>query len=135
MHRIILALFILAQLVYADTMPHIILQVGSRSFDVELADTPAAKALLPRLPITLDLTDLNANEKYGDLPEGLPTRAEAVGSIRAGDIMLFTPTCFVLFYKSFRTPYRYTRLGRIPDADSLPAALGRGDVTITLRAL
>lgn len=110
------------------------LRVGGELFTVELADTPAARELAARLPVSLRMVDLNDNEKYGELPQGLPTQAEAVGSIRTGDLMLFTPTCLVLFYKDFRTPYRYTRVGRVRGAAALPAALGRGSVQIELMA-
>lgn len=112
----------------------ILLTIGDSTYTVDLADTPAARELASRLPVSLHMVDLNANEKYGDLPEPLPTQAEAIGSIRTGDLMLFTPTCLVLFYKDFRTPYRYTRVGRVRDAASLPADLGRGSVRIRLHA-
>lgn len=132
MHRCFLLLLAFIPLATAHTM--ITLQFNNHTYDVELADSAAARELLRRLPVTLQMTDLNANEKYGDLPESLPTRSEAVGSIHAGDLMLFTPTCLVLFYKSFRTPYHYTRVGRVLHPEKLAADLGRGEVTITLRA-
>lgn len=118
----------------AAAVESIRLRVGGENFTVELADTPAARLLARSLPLRLRMADLNANEKYGDLPQGLPTQAEAVGSIRTGDLMLFTPTCLVLFYKDFRTPYRYTRVGRVREAAALPAALGSGSVQIELSA-
>lgn len=110
------------------------LTVAGSTFTVDLADTPAARELARRLPLSLHMVDLNANEKYGDLPEPLPTRAEPVGAIRTGELMLFTPTCLVLFYQDFRTPYRYTRIGRVRGgaASSLPSILGRGSVQIRL---
>lgn len=119
----------------ADTPATISLVVGESTFTVELADTPAARELARRLPMSIPMVDLNANEKYGELDAPLPTRAEGVGSIRTGDLMLFTPTCLVLFYKDFRTPYHYTRVGRVRSAGALPAALGRGAVQVHLRPL
>lgn len=130
--RLILC-FLLIPIAIADTMPTLVLSFADASYAVELADTPAAHELVKRLPVTVRMSDLNDNEKYGDLPSPLPTRAQAVGSIRTGDLMLFTPTCLVLFYKDFRTVYRYTPVGRIVNPAGLQEALGAGDVEITLR--
>ena len=119
----------------ADTPSAISLVIGDTTFTVDLADTPAARELAAALPISIRMDDLNANEKYGDLPHPLPTRAEDVRSIHTGDLMLFTPTCLVLFYKDFRTSYRYTRGGKVREAASLPAVLGRASVQIRLLPL
>lgn len=42
-----------------------------------------------------------------------------MGSIHAGDIMLYGASCLVLFYEDFNTSYRYTPLGYIEDPDGL----------------
>lgn len=115
-------------------MSRVILSFGSHSYEVMPADTKAARELLKRLPLTLRMADLNNNEKYGDLPRPLPAESRAIGTIRTGDLMLFTNACLVLFYKDFRTMYRYTPLGHLVGAEELAAALGSGEVTITLRA-
>ena len=132
MQRLLLILLLLAPLTLANTMPRITLTFGDHSYDVELADTEAAHELLRRLPLTLRMADLNDNEKYGDLPRPLPTQSRSIGSIRTGDLMLFTSTCLVLFYKDFRTIYRYTPVGRVLHPQGLAEALGSGDVQITL---
>lgn len=126
-------LFLILMMTTLSSAAEILLIVGDASFTVELEDTPAAHELLSRLPLALHMADLNANEKYADIPKALPMKSEAVGSIHTGDLMLFGSTCMVLFYKDFRTPYRYTRLGRVKEAASLPSVLGRGSVDIRLQ--
>lgn len=104
---------------------------GGQIFPLRLEDNETARAFETMLPLTLEMADLNANEKYHNLRSPLPSSPEGVGTIRAGDVMLFGDDCIVLFYKSFSTPYRYTRIGRIEDASTLEDAVGRGSVTVS----
>ena len=96
-----------------------------------LADTDAARALAGRLPLTLDMPDLNGNEKHIDLPQPLPTNASRPGTIRGGDLMLYGKSTLVVFYLTFESSYSYTRLGRIDDPTGLAQALGPGSARIT----
>lgn len=98
--------------------------VGDRRFSITLADTDAAKAFAARLPLTLDMADRNGNEKHADLPQTLPTDASRPGTIHNGDLMLYGTSTVVVFYKTFRSSYAYTRLGRVDDPDALGQALG-----------
>lgn len=100
--------------------------VGERRMAVTLADTEAARAFVARLPMTLDMTDLNHNEKKFDLPNELPANASRPGTIRNGDLMLYGANTVVLFYLTFDSPYSYTRLGRVSDPSGLAQALGQG---------
>ena len=45
--------------------------------------------------------------------------------------MLYGSTCIVLFYESFSTSYRYTRIGRVDNPAGLAAAVGSGSVTVS----
>ena len=49
--------------------------VGERRFAITLIDNAAARAFAARLPLTLDMSELNGNEKHVDLPEALHTTA------------------------------------------------------------
>ncbi len=82
------------------------------------------------LPLTLEMSELNGNEKYFHLPTDLPADAGNPGTIRAGDLMLWTSNSLVLFYKTFRTSYSYTKLGRIHNAAELATAVGSESVTV-----
>jgi hypothetical protein len=76
------------------------------------------------------MSDLNANEKYFDLPANLPANASNPGTIQTGDLMLYGLNTLVLFYQSFSTAYNYTPIGRIDNASGLTTALGSGNVTV-----
>lgn len=98
--------------------------IGERRYSVTLADTDAANALAARLPLTLDMAELNGNEKHADLSQALPTDANRPGTIHNGDVMLYGSRTVVVFYETFRSAYAYTRLGRVDDPDGLIQALG-----------
>ena len=102
--------------------------IGEQQFTVTLEDNATAAALKERLPMTLDMSELNGNEKYHYLSFSLPTASYSPGKIQTGDVMLYGDSCLVVFYKSFSTPYSYTRIGRIDDAAGLRTAVGTGDV-------
>ncbi|WP_240804839.1 cyclophilin-like fold protein [Cupriavidus oxalaticus] len=104
--------------------------VGERRFAITLADTDAARAFAAMLPLSIDMADLNSNEKHAALPESLPANASRPGTIRNGDVMLYGPRTLVVFYLTFTSSYSYTRLGRVDDPAGLARALGSGSVRI-----
>lgn len=108
----------------------IMITVGGTEFSATLADNATAKAFAARLPMTLAMNELNGNEKYYNLDEGLPSAAVNPGTIHAGDIMLWGDDCVVLFYDTFATPYSYTRIGRVDNPSGLAGALGSGRVSV-----
>lgn len=113
-----------------DTMK-LKLKIGTNVFTATFYDNATAKAFKKMLPMTINMTELNGDEKYYDLPERLPTNALNPGTIQTGDLMLFGSNTLVLFYKIFSTSYSYTRLGHIDNPSRLAAALGSGSVTVT----
>ena len=106
--------------------------VGERRFAITLTDNAAARAFLALLPLTLDMSELNGNEKHADLPKALPANASRPGKIRNGDIMLYGKNTLVFFYSTFDSSYSYTRLGRVDDPVSLAQALGPRDIRVVL---
>lgn len=104
--------------------------VGDKRFAITLDDNESARALAQLLPLTLDMTELNANEKYASLPQRLPARAARPGKIRNGDLMLYGNETLVIFYQTFDSTYAYTRLGRVDSPDQLVETLGKGNVPV-----
>ena len=104
--------------------------VGERRFAITLTDNAAARSLVAQLPLTLDMSELNGNEKHAELPKALPADASRPGTIRNGDLMLYGSTTLVIFYTTFKSSYSYTRLGRVEDPDGLAQALGPRGVRV-----
>jgi hypothetical protein len=107
------------------------IKIGTKTFQAVLADNPTANAFRSLLPLTLSMTELNGNEKYFDLPHNLPTSAANPRKIQSGDLMLWGANTMVLFYKSFPTPYSYTKLGMIENPEGLSAALGSSSIVVS----
>ena len=104
--------------------------VGERRFAVTLTDNAAAHAFAAQLPLTLDMSELNGNEKHADLPKPLPANASRPGTIRNGDLMLYGADTLVVFYLTFQSSYSYTRLGRVDDPSDLARTLGPRGVRV-----
>ena len=109
---------------------HMWMTVGTRRFAITLEDNPSAHAFTELLPATLDMAELNGNEKHASLPRSLPTDAIRPGTIRVGDVLLYGNDTLVVFYKTFSSPYSYTRIGRIEDTAALGKALGPGNARV-----
>jgi hypothetical protein len=105
--------------------------VGSSVFTALLQNNTAAIAFSGMLPLALNMTELNGNEKYGELSSKLPANAYNPGTIEVGYLMLYGSNTLVIFYKSFSTSYSYTKLGRIDNPSGLTAALGSRKVRVT----
>ena len=110
------------------------IKINGKTFIAEIEDTETGRAFMNLLPMTLDMSELNGNEKYHYLESGLPTDAQYCSSIKAGDIMLYGNSCVVLFYGN-AGGYSYTRLGKLATTMGLEEAVGRGSVSVTFSNL
>ena len=107
----------------------IVVTVGGRSFAALVEDSATGRAFLEKLPLALDMQELNGNEKYR-YGVALPTAAEYCATIAAGDLMLYGSNCLVLFYGA-AGGYSYTRVGRLASTEGLAEAVGAGTATVT----
>ncbi len=101
---------------------------GGKSFTAEIEDSETGKAFMGKLPLTLEMTELNGNEKYC-YGVSLPKDDKHYANIQAGDLMLYSGDCIVLFYGT-AGGYSYTRIGKIADVTGLADSLGKGSVSV-----
>ena len=108
--------------------------VDKRRFAITLNDNEAARAFVAQLPLTLEMSELNGNEKHAELPTALPTDASRPGTIENGDLMLYGSNTLVVFYVTFKSSYSYTRLGRVDEPAGLAQAVGAQGVRVVFSA-
>ena len=102
---------------------------GGKTFTADIEDSETGKAFLAKLPLSLDMSELNGNEKYC-YGVDLPRSDKHYDSIAAGDLMLYSGNCVVLFYGS-AGGYSYTRIGKLTSTDGQKEALGTGNISVT----
>ena len=107
----------------------ITINAGGKIFTAQIEDSETGKAFVAKLPLTLDMSELNGNEKYCYGVE-LPRADKRYDSIATGDLMLYSGNCVVLFYGS-AGGYSYTRIGKLTGTDGLKEALGSGSIRVT----
>lgn len=108
-------------------------EVNGTAFTATFADTQAAEEFRAQLPLTVNATELNGNEKYAQLDESLSMNgASVVSPIESGDIFLYGGNDVVLFYQTHdNSSWSYVPIAHIDDPTGLAEAVGSGDVTIT----
>ena len=102
--------------------------INNSEYVVDLEDNDTARVLVSMLPLELNMSELNGNEKYVYFDESLPTNSYNPKTINAGDVMLFGDNCLVIFYKSFDTSYSYTKIGHINNLGDL----GSGNIKVKI---
>ena len=101
---------------------------------VQNSSMEALKELLKTGPITIHMRDYGNMEKVGGLGKSLPVNDERI-TTAPGYLILYQGNALVIYYAP--NTWTFTRLGKIDDvtAEELKAALGEGDVTVTLEAI
>lgn len=75
---------------------------GNESFTVILYDNEAAAAFTEMLPLTLDMSELNGNEKYFYMDRDLPVSAETVDIYKTGTSCFMVQIVWSCFMTAFQ---------------------------------
>ncbi|MBR5675554.1 MAG: hypothetical protein IKX14_03845 [Neisseriaceae bacterium] len=120
--------------VWAENMKIKII-VNNQEFTATMQDNTASQELLQMLPLQIDMTELNGNEKYHQFSDKkFSTNSHIVKNIANGDLMIFGNNYLVIFYKNFtQNNYAYTPIGKIDNPKNLPQALGRGNLKLQIK--
>ena len=110
----------------------ITININGVDFTVTLEDNETARELVNRLPLNIEMNELNGNEKYYYFDESFPSNSSRIERIEKGDIMLYGSDCLVLFYESFNTSYSYTRIGKLDNPSLLDDVIGKDSVIVTI---
>jgi hypothetical protein len=107
---------------------------GGREFTATMVENSSVAALLDMLKsgtLAIQMRDYGNMEKVGGLGKTLPTNDERI-TTEPGDLILYQGNALVIYYAA--NTWTFTRLGKINDVTQaeLKAALGEGDVTVTL---
>lgn len=72
--------------------------VDNKTFTATLEDNDTAEALVKQLPLTVDMSELNGNEKYNYLSSNLRIDTSSCpGRINEGDLMLYGNNSVLFF--------------------------------------
>ena len=107
----------------AATRTKATITVNGKKFNAEFYNNRTEKAFINHLPATYKMKKLNGNEIYKYVGYDLPGKAKKVKKVHKGDIMLYGSDCIVIFYKTFKTSYSYTKIGRITNPKKLKSAI------------
>ena len=90
------------------------ININSEKYVINVENEALMEEIYNALPEIFTMNELNGNEKYYYLNSTMKNaNSEAVGQVQKGDVMLFGSDCLVIFYDSFETEFRYTKIGHI----------------------
>ena len=108
------------------------LTINNKTFSATLENTVTTRELISMFPMTLNMSELNSNEKYNYLDTDLTTNSSRQSRINAGDIKLYGNNCLVVFYESFNTSYSYTKIGKLDDIEVLDNIKDKNNIIVNL---
>ena len=76
-----------------NIVTNIKVKINNNIYNANIESNETAQKFISKLPLTLNMNELNGNEKYSYLDESLPNNAIKPTTINKGDIMLVGSNC------------------------------------------
>ena len=93
--------------------------INDKKYSATILNNETAKEIINMLPLEIEMQELNGNEKYYNIDKKIKSNPTKIKKINKGDIMLFNDDTLVIFYDTFDTTYKYTKIGSIDNPDDL----------------
>lgn len=106
--------------------------INNQTLSATLEDNETSREFIKLLPLNISMNELNGNEKYYYFDRALPSNSTKIDKINSGDIMLYGDDCLVLFYDTFHTNYRYTKIGKLDNSNNIKNIVGNGNINISI---
>lgn len=100
-------------------MSNIKVIINDTTYVLNLENNKTVEEFIDLLPQEYQMSELNGNEKYVYMDNVLTINSYNPEHIEKGDVMLYGDNCLVIFYRSFDTSYRYTKIGHIDNLEDL----------------
>jgi len=95
--------------------------IGGTAYTAISESTSAAKDFISHLPLEVELSDLNENEKRGYTYFKLKPEAKKLNKVEIGDLLLSGDSYVIIAKKTFKTNDKYTKIGHIQNLGDIPS--------------
>ena len=109
----------------------IVVNINGVNYNATSESNKAAQNFLTHLPLTIEMSDINENEKRGYTYFKLATEAKKLGKIEIGDILLSGDSYVIIATQTFKSSDKYTKIGHIQNFGSIP----KGNVTAVIKKM
>jgi len=91
------------------------LTINGEICEATFYDSETTRELKKLLPLKMMMQELNGNEKHGQISKSLPVDSFCPETIHKGDLLLWRNSTLVMFYKTFKSRYQYTKIGKLKE--------------------
>ena len=94
--------------------------INGVNYEAVSESNKAAESFIKNLPLTIEMNDINENEKRGYTYFKMTTEAKKQSKIEIGDILLSGDSYVVIATKTFKSNDKYTKIAHIQNVNEIP---------------